>query len=114
MRFVYEQVGIEASVTWVDRRESPQAPPPQRTVGKHSPAVLRDRQTEVRPQISEPAQHVHLTEKNQEGQDKDANRRRAQRYTRISPLAESQCCKQDEFENENHHSGARAGEKDRT
>ena len=58
VRFIHEQIGIEAAVTGVDGWESAQAPPQHRPVEKHSQAVLRNIPTDARSQVSESAQNL--------------------------------------------------------
>src|SRR5271170_641399 len=104
MRFIDEQVRIEAAVTRVDRGESPQAPPQQRPVGKHSEAILRDIPTNARGQISESAQHLSLAYKNQESQNRDTHGHRSERYAKATLLFESQRGEQNDLKNESKHS----------
>src|SRR3984893_11676198 len=113
MRFIDEQVRIEAAVTRIDGWEGSQPPSPNWPLGKHSQAIFGDLQTHARTQISEASQHLSLAYENQQSQDQDAQPHGSQRQARASSLRERQGCEQCHFENESKHSSARSGKENR-
>src|SRR5580704_16322947 len=113
MRFIDEQVRVEAPVTGVDRGESPQSPSQHRPMGKHPEAVLCDIPTDARGQISESTQHLSLAYKNHESQNRHTHGHRPERHAKATLLFESQHSEEDNLKNESEHSSSRAGKENR-
>src|ERR1700681_2644190 len=112
MRFIHEQIRVKGAVTGVDNGKSAQAPPHDRTVRKHSQAILGYVQTNARTQVPESPQDLPLAQKNQKAENQNANRDQAECNPRIASAYASQGSKRDDFNKESKHSAAGAGKKD--
>ncbi len=90
MRFIDEQVGIEAAVTRVDGWESSQAPSPNWPLENILKLSLVISRRMPGPRSPRRPRALSLAQENQQGQDQDAHGHGSQRYARASSLSESQ------------------------